>query len=105
VMYGDARPYPVALITLDPDEILPWARDRGLPAELPALAVDPQVHELIQDVLDTCNARYAKALQVKRFAILDRDLSQEADELTPTMKVKRKVVHANHAALYASLYD
>jgi long-chain acyl-CoA synthetase len=105
VMFGDARPYPVALITLDPDEILLWARERGLPSEMSALADDPQVRELMQEVLDTANARYSRALQVKRFVILPRDLSQEAGELTPTLKVKRKVVHANHAALFEALYD
>ncbi len=105
VMYGDARPYPVALITLDPDEILPWVRERGLPEDMAALVVDPQVRELVQGVVDAANARYSRALQVKRFAILDRDLTQDAGELTPTLKVKRKVVYANHAALFDSLYD
>jgi long-chain acyl-CoA synthetase len=105
VMYGDNRPYAVALITLDPDEILPWARERGLSEDMAALANDPQVRELVQDVLDTANARYSPALQAKRFAILGRDLSQDAGELTPTMKVKRATVHTNHSALIESLYD
>jgi long-chain acyl-CoA synthetase len=105
VMYGDARPYPVALVTLDADEILPWARQHGLPGDLSALVTQPRVRELIQGVLDEVNARHARAEQIKRFAILDRDLSHEAGELTPTLKVKRTVVHTNHAEVIADLYE
>jgi long-chain acyl-CoA synthetase len=104
VVYGDRRPYPVALLTLDPEEILPWARSRDLPPDLTALAGHPDVRALLQNVVDGVNAKYARAMQVKRFAILDRDLSQETGELTPTLKVKRAVVHANHAGLIDALY-
>ena len=104
VVYGDRRPYPVALLTLDPEEILPWAASRGLPADLTRLAAHPEVRSLVQDVVDEVNARYAHALQVKRFAILDRDLTQESGELTPTLKVKRAVVHRNHGTLFDTLY-
>ncbi len=105
VMYGDRKPYPVALLTLDPEEILPWARERGLPGDLDALAVHPDVHALLQEVIDAANARYARVVQVKRFAVLPRDLSLESGELTPTLKVKRATVYANHAAALAALYD
>ena len=54
--------------------------------------------------VDGVNARYAKALQIKRFAVLPRDLSLEAGELTPTLKVKRSIVYTNHAAALAALY-
>ena len=105
VVYGDRRPYPVALLTLDPEEILPWAASRGLPADLTLLAGHPEVRLLVQDVVDGVNARYAHAMQVKRFAILDRDLTQESGELTPTLKVKRAVVHRNHGTLFDTLYE
>jgi long-chain acyl-CoA synthetase len=105
VMYGDARPYPVALLTLDAEELLPWAGARGLPGDLAALTRAPEVRELVQGVVDEVNARHFRAAQIKRFALLDRDLSQEAGELTPTLKVKRKVVHTNHAAIFDSLYE
>jgi long-chain acyl-CoA synthetase len=104
IVYGDRRPYPVALLTLDLEEILPWARERGLPTEPAALAGSAAVRELLQEVVDEVNGRYARATQLKRFAVLDRDLTQESGELTPTLKVKRAVVHANHAALFAELY-
>src|SRR3954471_6385234 len=104
VMYGDRRPYPVALITLDPEEIVVFAREHGLPEDPAVLARDPQVRELIQGVLDRVNERYARVEQIKRFAILDHDLSQETGELTPTLKVKRNVVNEKYAPLFEELY-
>ena len=95
----------MALLTLDPEEIVPWAKERGLPVQLPELAAHPAVRELLQGVVDEVNARYTRAAQIKRFAVLPRDLSQEAGELTPTLKVKRSVVYTNHAAALAALYD
>jgi long-chain acyl-CoA synthetase len=104
VMHGDRRPYPVMLITLDEEEILPWAAGQGLPDDVAALSEHPDVHALIQAELDRANARYARAEQVKRFAILPRDLSQETGELTPTLKVKRAVVNERHGDVLDALY-
>jgi long-chain acyl-CoA synthetase len=106
VMHGDRRPFPVMLITLDEEEIVPWARERGIAdVSIPALARDPQVHELIQAELDRANAKYAQVEQVKKFTILDHDLSQETGELTPTLKVKRNVVNERYQALFDRLYQ
>jgi long-chain acyl-CoA synthetase len=104
VMYGDRRPYPVALITLDPEEIVTFAREHGLPEDQAALANEPKVRELIQGVLDEVNEKYARVEQIKRFAILDHDLSQETGELTPTLKVKRNIVNEKYADLFEELY-
>ena len=104
VMYGDRRPYPVALITLDPEEIVPWAKEQGLPTDLGELAATDGVRELIQGELDRVNARYAQVEQVKRFAILDHDFSQEEGELTPTLKLKRNVVYDRYADQFEALY-
>ena len=104
VVYGDLKPYLVALITLDQDEIVPWAEAQGLPTDLPALSRTPEVRALVQDVVDEANSHFAHVSQVKRFTVLDRDLSQDDGELTPTLKVKRKIVHSAHAALYQGLY-
>ncbi|MFD1151875.1 AMP-dependent synthetase/ligase [Saccharothrix hoggarensis] len=104
VVYGDRKPYLVALITLDQDEIVPWATARGLPTDLPGLARTPEVQALVQQVVDEANAHFAPVSQVKRFTVLDRDLSHEDGELTPTLKVKRKVVHTAHARRYDDLY-
>jgi long-chain acyl-CoA synthetase len=105
VMHGDRRPYPVVLVTLDEEELAPWAERRGLPRELAALARHPEVHRLIQAELDRANQRYAQVEQAKRFVILDHELSQEAGELTPTLKVKRDVVTRRYAAQLDSLYE
>ncbi len=104
VMYGDRRPYPVALITLDPEEIVPWAKERGLPEDLAELADNQEVNELVQDELDRANSNYAQVEQVKRFKILDHDLSIEEGELTPTLKVKRNVINDRYADLFELLY-
>jgi long-chain acyl-CoA synthetase len=104
VTFGDRKPYLVALITLDEDEIVPWATSRGLPGDLAALRTHPEVHALIQAVVDEANERFATVAQIKRFALLDRDLSIDTGELTPSLKVKRNVVHNHHADVYEELY-
>jgi long-chain acyl-CoA synthetase len=104
VMHGDRRPYPVALITLDIEEIVPWARERGLSEDLAELAREQQVVELVQGVLDAANAHYAQVEQIKRFVILERDLTIDDGELTPTLKVKRSVIGERYAEVFESLY-
>jgi len=104
VMYGDRRPYPVMLVTLDEEEIVPWAQQHGLPTDIPTLARHPEVHALIQAELDKANDKYAQVEKVKKFFILDHDLSQETGELTPTLKVKRNVVNEKYAAEFEALY-
>jgi long-chain acyl-CoA synthetase len=104
VMFGDRKPYPVALITLDPEEIGPWASEQGLSEDPAALAKEPKVHALIQGILDEVNEKYAQVERIKKFTILDHDLSQETGELTPTLKVKRNVVYEQYADLFEGLY-
>src|SRR3954447_19085302 len=104
VMHGDRRPFPVALITLDPEEIVHFAREHGLPEDIAALSRAPEVHALIQGELNRVNERYARVEQIKRFFILDHDLSQETGELTPTLKVKRNVINDRYAGEFAALY-
>jgi long-chain acyl-CoA synthetase len=104
VMHGDRRPFPVALITLDAEEILPWAKENGLPEDIGALSGADEVLALVQEELDRANANYAQVEQIKKFAILDRDLTVEDGELTPTLKVKRNVVNERFAELFESMY-
>ena len=104
VMHGDRRPFPVALVTLDEEEILPWAEQHGKPKDVAQLAQDPEVRALVQAEVDRANARLAQVEQVKRFVVLDHDLSQETGELTPTLKVKRNVVNVKYADLFDGLY-
>ena len=104
VMYGDRRPYPVMLVTLDAEEIVPWAQQQGLPGDLEQLARHPDVHALVQQHLDRANDKYAQVEKVKKIAILGHDLSQETGELTPTLKVKRNVVNEKYRNLFEELY-
>jgi len=104
VMYGDRRPYPVILVTLDAEEIVPWAQQQGLPGDVEQLARHPDVHAMIQRHLDRANDKYAQVEKVKKLAILGHDLSQETGELTPTLKVKRNVVNEKYRAIFDELY-
>ena len=106
VMHGDRRPYPTMLITLDADEIVPWAQGKGIEdTSIAALAAHPEVNALVQTELDKANAKYASPEQVKKFFVLGHDLSQETGELTPTLKVKRNVVHEKYADRFDALYS
>jgi len=104
VMYGDRRPYPVMLVTLDAEEIVPWAQQQGLPGDVEQLARHPEVHAMIQAHLDRANEKYAQVEKVKKLAILGHDLSQETGELTPTLKVKRNVVNEKYRTVFDELY-
>lgn len=105
VMHGDRRPYPVALITLDPETAPQWAEQNGLPADLAALAQEQTTIAEVQRVLDAANAHYAPVEQIKRFTILPHDFSQATGELTPTLKVKRNVVEEKYSAELDALYQ
>jgi long-chain acyl-CoA synthetase len=105
VMFGDRKPYPVALITLDAEEILPWAQGQGLPGDLEELSEHPDVRSMIQADLDAANAHYAQVEQIKRFKILDRDFTLDEGELTPSLKLKRNVVYERFADEFESLYE
>jgi long-chain acyl-CoA synthetase len=106
VVYADRRPYLVALLTLDPDEAGALAEKAGAgSAQLATLAKDPAVRAELQTVVDDVNRRFARIEQVKRFTVLERDLSQEDEELTPTLKVKRNVVYERYKDDFTRLYD
>jgi long-chain acyl-CoA synthetase len=105
VVYGDRQPYLVALLTLDPDELPALAAEAGVAPDPRAMATDPRVVEIVQRDVDAVNARLARIEQVKRFGILDHDLSQAAGELTPTLKVKRAVLQRTYADRFLALYE
>jgi long-chain acyl-CoA synthetase len=105
VMYGDRKPYPVVLVTLDPEEIGPWAKDKGLPEDLAELAENEEVREMVEKELERANSNYAQVEQAKKIKILDHDLSIDSGELTPTLKVKRNVVYERYEELFEGMYD
>jgi long-chain acyl-CoA synthetase len=95
----------MALITLDPEEAPALADQLGLDnADLAVLAQDEKVRAEVQKTVDEVNSHVGPVEQIKRFAILDHDLSQETGELTPTLKVKRNVVHEKYADLVDETY-
>ena len=102
---GDRRSYLVALVTIDPDEAPKLAQELGVSADPDSMARDEKVRERIWEDIDKINQRFARIEQIKRFAILPRDLSQEEGELTPTLKVKRSVVYKKYGSDVDSLYE
>jgi long-chain acyl-CoA synthetase len=104
LVVGDRQPYIAALITLDPEAVPAWAAEHGLPIDLAELSQTPQVRELIQGVVDEVNADRSRYEQIKRFTILPRDFTMDDDELTPTLKLKRRVVADHFAAALDELY-
>ena len=103
--YGDRRPYVVALLTLDGEAAPAWARARGITAgSLAALASDPQVLAEVAAGVAAANEQLARVQQVKRWRLLPVEWTAETEELTPTLKLKRRVVHAKYADVIDSLY-
>jgi long-chain acyl-CoA synthetase len=104
--YGDRRPYVVALLTLDGDVAPAWARAHGIEASsLAELAAQPAVLDAVGQAVAAANQHLARVQQVKAWRLLPVEWTAESEELTPTLKLKRRVVHAKYAddidALYA----
>jgi len=105
IVYGDRRPYLVAMLTLDRDESVKLAERFGIATDPVTIAADPRVHAVLQKEVDRINRKFARIEQVKRFAILGHDLTQADGELTPTLKVKRAIVYDKYADVFAGLYE
>ena len=106
VVLGDKKKYLSALVTLNRDEILNFAKTVEIStSDYAKLIQSPQVHALIKGVIDEKNKRLAKFETVKKFAILDNDFSQESGELTPTLKVKRRFVSEKYKEILDRLYQ
>jgi len=101
LVVGDRRPYIAALVTLDQEDVQAWARARGLGGDLAAL---PEMRALVQEAVDHVNADLSRPEQIKRFAILERDFSAEEGEVTPTLKLKRRVCVEHFAREVDGLY-
>jgi len=105
VAIGDKRKFIGALVTLDPESVPAWARARGIAfASVAELASHPQVVELIESEVRDRNQQLASFESVKKLRILPRDLSIEQGELTPTLKIKRKVVLEKYRDLVEEMY-
>ena len=105
IAIGDRRPYNVALIVLDPDYAPVWAKENGVEGSIEDLAGDKKARAAIQDAVDEANAKMSRVEQIKKFTILPQDWQPGGDELTPTMKLKRKPIAEKYADEIESLYD
>jgi long-chain acyl-CoA synthetase len=103
--YGDNRPYVVAVLTLDPDVAPAVAGRLGLEyVDLADLARSPEILGLVGQAVDGANERLSRPEQVKRWRLLPVEWTAETAELTPTLKLKRRVVHTNYAQAIEDLY-
>jgi len=105
ICIGDRRPYNVALLVLDPDGAAVWASQYGLDGvSTDVLAGDPRVREAVEAAVAAANERLSRVEQIKRFAILPEVWEPGGEELTPTMKLKRRPIAEKYAAEIEALY-
>jgi long-subunit acyl-CoA synthetase (AMP-forming) len=105
VCIGDRRPYNVALLVLDPEVGARWAAGHGLPAQLDALARSAELRAELDAAVEAANAGLSRVEQIKRFAVLGTEWVAGGDELTPTLKLKRKPIAGKYAAEIEQLYS
>jgi long-chain acyl-CoA synthetase len=102
---GDNRPFVSALLVLDPEVAPPWAANHGVEGKsLQELAEDPTILAEVQRNVDDANARFARVEQIKKFVLLGDEWLPDSEELTPTMKLKRRGVHAKYVDQIESMY-
>ncbi len=105
VVIGDRRPYLTVIIMIDQENVEKFAQDNDVPfSNYASLTRSPEVQQLIQDVIDQVNKKFARVEQIKKFWLLDTQLTAEDEELTPTMKLKRKLVQTKYAEQIEAMY-
>jgi long-chain acyl-CoA synthetase len=105
IVIGEARRFITCLIMIDPDNVAKYAQDQQIPyTDFASLTRAPAVLALIRKEIETVNASLARVEQIKDFRLIDQMLTAEDEELTPTMKLKRKVVTAKYAPLIDTMY-
>jgi long-chain acyl-CoA synthetase len=104
LVIGDRRPFLTALITLDPDELGKWANEHSLDGDIRELSQREELHELVQHAVDEANRGLAHFEQVRAWTILPRDFSAEEGEVTPTLKLKRRICEQHFGDEIESLY-
>jgi long-chain acyl-CoA synthetase len=102
---GDNRPFVSALIVLDPEVAPAWATSNGVEeTSLTALADDPVVHAEVERNVTEANKRFSNVERIKKFVLLGEEWLADSEELTPTMKLKRRGVHTKYADQIESMY-
>lgn len=106
LVHGDRRKYLTALLGLDPETLKAWATEKGIGyASYEAILDNPALLDEVQSIVDEVNRHFARYETIKRFALLPRLLDVEKGELTPTMKIRRKIIEERFKDLLDSLYD
>jgi long-chain acyl-CoA synthetase len=107
IAIGDGRPYNVALVTLDPDNLPGFLKDAGIdadPSDLESIVENEKVIEAVQNEIDGANEQMARVEQIKKFKILPAEWEPGGAELTPTMKLKRKPIGEKYQDEVDDLY-
>ena len=105
VVIGDRRPYLVALVMIDHENVEMYAQEKAVPfSNYASLCRRPEIQDLIQGEIDKVNKAFARVEQVKKFRLIEAKLTAEDEELTPTMKLKRKLVNEKYSALIEEMY-
>jgi long-chain acyl-CoA synthetase len=105
MVYGDRRPYPVALVTINPEELTKFAREQGILAtDAQVVVKHPKIVERVGRIVEEKNSQLQSYAKIKKFAVLPADFTQDGGELTPTLKVKRKVVTEKYRSVLEDLY-
>jgi long-chain acyl-CoA synthetase len=105
VVIGDAKPYLTVIVMIDQENVEKFAQDHDVPfSNYQSLTRSQEVQDLIQAEIDRVNAKFARVEQIKKFFLLETQLSAEDEELTPTMKLKRKLVQAKYAERIEAMY-
>ncbi|WP_372455966.1 AMP-dependent synthetase/ligase [Streptomyces buecherae] len=105
LVHGDRRSYLVALLVLDPDATAAWAADQGIAAGAGPLTHHPAVRAEVERAVAAANSRLNRTEQVKRYRLLDREWGPETGELTPSLKLRRHVIHATYAQVIEEMYE
>ena len=104
MVHANNRNYATALVSLDPEALEKFAAANGLSGDFATLSQSPEVRADVQASIDELNAQLNRWETIKKFTILDRDLSEEDGELTASLKVKRKVVEEHFASQIEAMY-
>jgi long-chain acyl-CoA synthetase len=102
---GDDRPFVSALLVLDPDTAPLWARQHGVDVPFEELVSNPEVLAEVQREVDAANAGFSRVEKIKRFTLLGHEWLPDSEELTPTMKLKRRGVRSKYAAEIEAMYS
>jgi long-chain acyl-CoA synthetase len=106
LVHGEGRKYATALITLDPEAVEGWAKDKGLSyASFQELAGSQEVHDLTEGYMAQANQQLERWETIKKFEILPTELSVDEGEVTPSLKIRRRAVEQKYADVLNSMYD